>query len=111
MPRVLYNQAREEIDHGGHPVGCNAIRVRVTPTSDGLVNDHWMVVLENGVGKVLFFPFDSYVKAENFFNSLFASKPRVLLDAEWEEQCSGGWNKFAVDTIRNRVNEAKKAMV
>jgi len=65
-----------------------------------------MVVVENGPGNVEFYPFQDVAQAEESYDSLFDSKPRVLLDATGRENRCGGWNPFALSTIRRRVAEA-----
>lgn len=111
MPRVLYDPPRFEVDWGGHPVGCNTIRGHKTGKSSGLVRGAWMVLTEDGPGNVIFYPFENEVRAAEFYDSLFTSKPRILIDPTTEERRSGGWNPAALFTIRKRVAEASAEMV
>jgi len=92
-----------EVEHGGVPMGCNTIRGHVTAKSPGFACGHWMVVTEEGAGNVVFYPFASEVEASRFYESLFSSRPRILFDPAANELRTGGWNPFALSTIRTRV--------
>lgn len=111
MPRVLYDRFRVEIASAGHPLGCNTIRTHSTPSTKAIILQHWMVVLENGPGNVDFYPFETEVQAKHLYNSLFDSKPRILIDPAGQEHDCGGWNPLALRTIRHRVAEANRSSV
>jgi len=70
-----------------------------------------MVLTEEGPGNVIFYPFESEARAAEFYDSLFTSRPRILIDPTLEERRSGGWNPFALFTLRKRVAEASADMV
>jgi len=110
MPRVLYDPPRFEVDWGGHPLGCNTIRGHKTVKSSSCVPGAWMVLTENGPGNVVFYPFQSQSMAAEFYDSLFMSRPRILIDPTMEERRSGGWNPAALFTLRKRVAEASAEM-
>lgn len=107
MPRVLFNHSRQEVEHGGLPLGCNTIRGHVTAKSPAFVCGHWMVVTEEGSGNVCFYPFTNELNAIQFYESLFGSRPRILFDPAANELRSGGWNLFALSTIRTRVMKSR----
>mmetsp|Transcript_13300 Transcript_13300/g.32058 ORF Transcript_13300/g.32058 Transcript_13300/m.32058 type:complete len:407 (-) Transcript_13300:466-1686(-) len=69
----------------------------------GLKKDKSMVLMEEGWGNVVTYPFDSFEKAQSFFDLVTRerpSRPRILYDTKGIEVKSGGWNFLALPTIR-----------
>ena len=69
--------------------------------SHGVKPGKWMVLTEEGWGNVVFYPFESQEGAHRFFYELRASRPKSLLNTEGQEQLTGGWNSFALPTLRS----------
>ena len=84
---------------------------RPNPCSDedfGIGSGKWMLATEQGPGNVVFYLFDTKAAACRAFSEVPRILARILYDPAKNEMCAGGWNPFANQTIRRRVNESKE---
>lgn len=70
--------------------------------SEGSLRGKWMVLTEEGIHNVVFYPFETEAEARRFFYDLRASRPKILFDSLGLEIESGGWNPLALPTIRGQ---------
>ena len=71
----------------------------------GVKQGMWMVLMEEGWGNVVFYPFQARDEAAAFWDLVQRdrpSRPRIMFEPDGSEVCSGGWNPFALPTIRSR---------
>jgi hypothetical protein len=64
----------------------------------------WVVLMEEGWGNVIFYPFDSGAAATEFWEMVRRdrpSRPRIYFDLLGSERFSAGWCPVALRTIRN----------
>ena len=64
-----------------------------------------MVLMEEGWGNVVFYPFQSEDEAASFWDMVQRdrpSRPRIMFGPDGGEVRSGGWNPLALPTIRSR---------
>ena len=71
----------------------------------GVKHGMWMVLMEEGWGNVVFYPFQLEDQAALFWDMVQRdrpSRPRIMFGPDGGEVCSGGWNPLALPTIRSR---------
>merc|ERR1712005_69270 len=97
---VFYDDLHKELSSAGaNPFAVNEIRSRVSGTSKGMVKGKWMVVTEEGINNVKFYPFEHEQNARKYVEKLKVA--RVLVSPSGEEKHSdSAWNPFALRTIR-----------
>mmetsp|Transcript_8565 Transcript_8565/g.10281 ORF Transcript_8565/g.10281 Transcript_8565/m.10281 type:complete len:169 (-) Transcript_8565:804-1310(-) len=78
-------------------------------TSSGMVEGRWMVVMEEGMGNIKYYPFDYKDAADRFFAS--QSFSRILFDLDGEAVSTGGLNPFALSSIRCAVNSQSDGFI
>ena len=72
-----------------------------------LVKGIWMVITEEGPGNVQYYSFDQEGRAWEYFHrgcSVFLF--RIIYDEKGNERACGGWNGWALDTIRRCHQQA-----
>ena len=75
---------------------------------EGAQRGKWMVLTEEGWGNVVFYMCESEAQAYRFFYNLRVSRPKVLFDPSGEEKESGGWNQYALPTIRSQYGNSNR---
>eukprot|EP00798_Chlamydomonas_sp_ICE-L_P025043 gene25043-10691_t len=74
------------------------------PIARGVKHGKWMVLTEEGIGNVCYYPLDSEVGLE-YFHHVRKHRPMlavILFHPDGHELRCGGWNWFALQTIRQR---------
>eukprot|EP00242_Pyramimonas_sp_CCMP2087_P003591 CAMPEP_0198231974 /NCGR_PEP_ID=MMETSP1445-20131203/115483_1 /TAXON_ID=36898 /ORGANISM="Pyramimonas sp., Strain CCMP2087" /LENGTH=926 /DNA_ID=CAMNT_0043912617 /DNA_START=110 /DNA_END=2887 /DNA_ORIENTATION=- len=66
--------------------------------SHGARHGKWMVVTEEGIGNIRFYPFETEAESCQFFRTCWCSRAR--LDPSGKELETGGWNPLAINNIR-----------
>ena len=89
----------------GFSAYCIAGNIKPLPgkACRGVHKDHWMVVTEEGIWNVFFYPFPTESQARQFFDSVHKQRTylaRILYDAAGREVEAGGWISWALTTIR-----------
>eukprot|EP00511_Aplanochytrium_stocchinoi_P013114 CAMPEP_0204888668 /NCGR_PEP_ID=MMETSP1349-20130617/20833_1 /ASSEMBLY_ACC=CAM_ASM_000710 /TAXON_ID=215587 /ORGANISM="Aplanochytrium stocchinoi, Strain GSBS06" /LENGTH=167 /DNA_ID=CAMNT_0052052261 /DNA_START=169 /DNA_END=669 /DNA_ORIENTATION=+ len=100
--RILFDPDLQEVRTGGmNPLALSSIRCSKQQKSEGIIEGKWMVVTEQGLGNICFYPFSDEKKARVLFDRLVFS--RVLLDPARQEVSTGGFNPLSLYNIRNKV--------
>mmetsp|Transcript_53431 Transcript_53431/g.153295 ORF Transcript_53431/g.153295 Transcript_53431/m.153295 type:complete len:349 (-) Transcript_53431:112-1158(-) len=98
VARILVDPEGKEVSSAGqNPWAVSIVRTQALQKPGG----PWKVATEEGPGNVKTYDFDVEETARVFFKGLFCS--RILIDPSRKEIDHGGWNPWALNTIRKTV--------
>jgi len=99
VARILVNPEGQEVHHGkgSNQLAVNTIRTRILQDPNG----RWKVATEEGPGNIQVYKFQHESNARIYLDGLFVA--RILINQKGKEVGRGGWNPWALTTIRRRV--------